>query len=234
MKIELKDVWRVYSVGDLAIHAVQGVNLPIAAGEFVAIVGHSGSGKSTLLSLMGGLARPTRGVVLYDSVDLWKLRDDERSEIRNLKIGFIFQFASLIPTLDALDNVALPVLFSPSPRPKVEVYANARELLALMGLEDKQHAYPNELSGGQQRRVAIARALIHHPAVILADEPTGDLDEENEAEVIRLLLHTRRRYGSALVLVTHNRTLARHADRLLHMKNGNLVYEDLPNRLARN
>jgi ABC-type lipoprotein export system ATPase subunit len=234
MMIELKDVWRVYTVGGLAIRAVQGVNLSIAPGEFVAIVGHSGSGKSTLLSLMGGLARPTRGTVLFDSADLWKLGDDERSEIRNLRIGFIFQFASLIPTLDALDNVALPAMFSSFPRPKSEVYRKAQELLALIGLEDKQHAYPNELSGGQQRRVAIARALIHHPAVILADEPTGDLDEETEAKVIRLLLDTRRRYGSALVLVTHNRSLAHHADRLLRMKNGSPMYEDLRNRLARN
>ncbi|PZP62198.1 MAG: ABC transporter [Azospira oryzae] len=234
MMIQLKDVWRVYMVGDHAIEAVRGVSLAIASGEFVAIVGHSGSGKSTLLSLMGGLARPMRGAVLFDSANLWALSDDERSEIRNKKIGFVFQFASLIPTLDALDNVVLPYMFSPWERRKTDIYEEARELLVMVGLEDKLHAYPNELSGGQQRRVAIARALINHPAVILADEPTGDLDEETEADVIKLLLEARRRYGSALVLVTHNRNLAHTADRLLHMKNGSLIYEDLRNRSARN
>jgi putative ABC transport system ATP-binding protein/lipoprotein-releasing system ATP-binding protein len=213
---------------------VRGVSLAIASGEFVAIVGHSGSGKSTLLSLMGGLARPMRGAVLFDSANLWALSDDERSEIRNKKIGFVFQFASLIPTLDALDNVVLPYMFSSWERRKTDIYEEARELLVMVGLEDKLHAYPNELSGGQQRRVAIARALINHPAVILADEPTGDLDEETEADVIKLLLEARRRYGSALVLVTHNRNLAHTADRLLHMKNGSLIYEDLRNRSARN
>lgn len=232
--IQLKDVWRVYMVGDHAIEAVRGVSLAIASGEFVAIVGHSGSGKSSLLSLMGGLARPMRGAVLFDSVNLWALSDDERSEIRNKKIGFVFQFASLIPTLDALDNVVLPYMFSSWERRKTDIYEEARELLVMVGLEDKLHAYPNELSGGQQRRVAIARALINHPAVILADEPTGDLDEETEADVIKLLLEARRRYGSALVLVTHNRNLAHTADRLLHMKNGSLIYEDLRNRSARN
>ena len=232
--IQLKDVWRVYMVGDHAIEAVRGVSLAIESGEFVAIVGHSGSGKSTLLSLMGGLARPMRGAVLFDSANLWALSDDERSEIRNKKIGFVFQFASLIPTLDALDNVVLPYMFSPWERRKTDIYEEARELLVMVGLEDKLHAYPNELSGGQQRRVAIARALINHPAVILADEPTGDLDEETEADVIKLLLEARRRYGSALVLVTHNRNLAHTADRLLHMKNGSLIYEDLRNRSARN
>lgn len=232
--IQLKDVWRVYMVGDHAIEAVRGVSLAIASGEFVAIVGHSGSGKSTLLSLMGGLARPMRGAVLFDSANLWALSDDERSEIRNKKIGFVFQFASLIPTLDALDNVVLPYMFSSWERRKTDIYEEARELLVMVGLEDKLHAYPNELSGGQQRRVAIARALINHPAVILADEPTGDLDEETEADVIKLLLEARRRYGSALVLVTHNRNLAHTADRLLHMKNGSLIYEDLRNRSARN
>ena len=232
--IQLKDVWRVYMVGDHAIEAVRGVSLAIASGEFVAIVGHSGSGKSSLLSLMGGLARPMRGAVLFDSANLWALSDDERSEIRNKKIGFVFQFASLIPTLDALDNVVLPYMFSPWERRKTDIYEEARELLVMVGLEDKLHAYPNELSGGQQRRVAIARALINHPAVILADEPTGDLDEETEADVIKLLLEARRRYGSALVLVTHNRNLAHTADRLLHMKNGSLIYEDLRNRSARN
>lgn len=234
MMIQLKDVWRVYMVGDHAIEAVRGVSLAIASGEFVAIVGHSGSGKSSLLSLMGGLARPMRGAVLFDSVNLWALSDDERSEIRNKKIGFVFQFASLIPTLDALDNVVLPYMFSSWERRKTDIYEEARELLVMVGLEDKLHAYPNELSGGQQRRVAIARALINHPAVILADEPTGDLDEETEADVIKLLLEARRRYGSALVLVTHNRNLAHTADRLLHMKNGSLIYEDLRNRSARN
>lgn len=220
--IELKDLWRVYEVGDQVIEAVRGVSLGVAAGEFVSIVGHSGSGKSTLLSMIGGLAKPSRGVVMIDEEDIWARDDAFRSEIRNSGIGFIFQFASLIPTLTAIENVQLPLMFG-SANGRADPNGEARELLGLVGLSDKLQAYPNELSGGQQRRVAIARALYNKPKLILADEPTGDLDEETEAEVMDLLLRTTRRNRAAFLLVTHNRGIAESADRMLKMKNGCLA-----------
>lgn len=220
--IELKDLWRIYRVGDLSIEAVRGVSLKIEAGEFVSIVGHSGSGKSTLLSMVGGLARPTRGSVVIERDDIWARDDDFRSVLRNRKIGFVFQFASLIPTLTALDNVVLPHMFNGAGIDQA-AYGEAQRLLEVVGLADKVHAYPNELSGGQQRRVAIARALVNRPKLILADEPTGDLDEETEIEVMDLLLKTARASGAAFLLVTHNRSIAQTADRMLQLKHGILT-----------
>lgn len=220
--IELKDLWRVYRVGDLSIEAVRGVSLKVEAGEFVSIVGHSGSGKSTLLSMIGGLARPTRGAVMIDGIDLWSRDDDFRSEVRNQKIGFVFQFASLIPTLTSAENVVLPHLFNGTGVTR-EALDDALRLLGLLGLAEKADSYPNELSGGQQRRVAIARALMNRPRIILADEPTGDLDEETEAEVMDLLRGASREYDAAFLLVTHNRSIAQSADRTLHLKHGSLA-----------
>lgn len=219
MKIELDDVWRVYRVGDQGIEAVRGVGLQVARGEFVCIIGHSGSGKSTLLSMIGGLARPTRGTVALDGVNLWQRDDRYRAALRNQRIGFVFQFASLIPTLTAIDNVALPSLFGAA-RDARAVEAEAAALLERVGLRDKFTALPNELSGGQQRRVAIARALLNRPRLILADEPTGDLDEDTEADAITLLRDSAREFGAAFVMVTHNRAIARGADRALEMKAG--------------
>lgn len=220
--IELRDLWRVFEVGGQAIEAVRGVSLEVAAGEFVSIVGHSGSGKSTLLSMIGGLARPTRGAVLVEGVDIWSRDDDFRSSVRNRKIGFVFQFASLMPTLTAVENVALPHLFNGFGVTREEL-DDAERLLNRLGLAERADAYPNELSGGQQRRVAIARALVNRPMIILADEPTGDLDEETEAEVMDLLRRASREYGAAFLLVTHNRSIAQSADRMLHLKRGSLA-----------
>jgi putative ABC transport system ATP-binding protein/lipoprotein-releasing system ATP-binding protein len=222
MTIELNDLWRVYQVGDQPIEAVRGVSLRIDTGEFVSIVGHSGSGKSTLLSMIGGLAKPSRGSVVIDGVDLWSRDDDYRCVVRNKKIGFVFQFASLIPTLTAIDNVVLPYMFNGagvgSP-----AYQHAQQLLERVGLAEKVDAFPNELSGGQQRRVAIARALVNRPVIILADEPTGDLDEQTEAEVMDMLLKSAREYRAAFLMVTHNRAIAQSADRMLQLRNGGLA-----------
>ena len=220
--IEVRDLWRVYEVGSQIIEAVRGLTLTVRAGEFISIVGHSGSGKSTLLSIVGGLARPTRGTITFDGIDIWQRDDAFRAAFRNANIGFVFQFASLIPTLDAVENVALPQMFSNGAR-KPSGHAKAKELLDLVSLSDKYEAFPNELSGGQQRRVAIARALINQPRIILADEPTGDLDEETEAEVMNFLFRSSRRHNAALVMATHNLALAQNADRMLRMKNGTLT-----------
>ena len=209
-------------IGDQRIHAVSTVSVDITPGEFVAVIGHSGSGKSTLLSMMGGLTRPTSGTVVFEDQSLWGQRDARRSLVRNERIGFIFQFSSLIPTLTALDNVVLPRMFGRE-RVSADVYAQAETLLDTVGLAEKINCYPSELSGGQQRRVAIARSLINRPRLLFADEPTGDLDEETEAEVMDLLLQTLNQDGTALLMVTHNNALAGRADRVLRMKDGRLL-----------
>ncbi len=220
--IAVRDLWKVYTVGDQRIEAVRGISLELEEGEFVSIVGHSGSGKSTLLSMVGGLTRPSRGSVTVDGVEICSLDDDRLSGLRNRKIGFVFQFASLVPTLRAVDNVALPALFDQSSVTRAH-YETAAELLRLVGLGDRMEAYPGELSGGQSRRVALARALMNRPRVLLADEPTGDLDEQTEAEVMDLLLRVNREQETTLLMVTHNTTLAAKAGRVLRMKEGGLA-----------
>ncbi len=196
------------------------VSLEIKNGEFVSIVGHSGCGKSTFLSMLGGLTEPTKGGILIDNVDIWRLNDMEISDLRNKKIGFIFQFASLIPTLKAIENVVLPVVFNSGHHSRKELYERGRELLCRFKLSDKINAYPSELSGGQQRRVSIARAFINKPEIILADEPTGDLDEQTEKEVMDFFLKTNEKEGITFVMVTHNLSLAKETNKILYMKEG--------------
>lgn len=219
--IELQRLCRSYQIGDQVIEAVDNVSLSVGSGEFAAIIGHSGSGKSTLLSMIGGLARPTSGKVLIDGEDIWARDDAFRSDFRNARIGFIFQFASLIPTLNAIENVALPRTFG-GRRCKAADEEEAIMLLEKVGLGERLFSYPNELSGGQQRRVAIARALINRPVLLLADEPTGDLDEETEAEVMELLLSSYREFKAAFLMVTHNRAIAEGASKRVRLKNGAL------------
>jgi len=214
--IELKAATRTYQSGGSTISAVDSVSLAVAKGEFVAVVGHSGSGKTTLVSLMGGLTRPTAGKVLIDGIDIWELNNIELAQLRSEKIGFCFQFSSLMPTLDCMDNVRLPASFARGGRGDP---GHAMELLETVGVPDKARAYPSELSGGQQRRVAIARALVNDPQIILADEPTGDLDESTEADIMELFegLH---RKGVTIIMVTHSRILASKAQRILTMNAG--------------
>lgn len=218
--ITIRELWKVYEVGEQKIEAIKDVSLEVETGEFVSIVGHSGCGKSTFLSMLGGLTEPTKGSILIDDKNIWELNDLEISHLRNKKIGFIFQFASLMPTLKAIENVVLPIIFNDSTHNRKELYERAGELLNRLGLSEKINAYPSEISGGQQRRVAIARAFINKPDIILADEPTGDLDEYTEKEVMDFFLETNKKEGITFVMVTHNQSLARETNRILYMREG--------------
>jgi putative ABC transport system ATP-binding protein/lipoprotein-releasing system ATP-binding protein len=219
--IVAENLTKIYRIGDRDIEAVVDVGFKIEDGEFVSIVGHSGSGKTTLLSMIGGLTKPTRGRVLIDDVDIWSLSETELSTLRNEKIGFMFQFSSLIPTLTALENVMLPATFSHNK--KWDVAVRGEEMLDLVELSHRINSYPSQLSGGEQRRVAIARALINKPKIILADEPTGDLDHETERDVMDLFLKINKEFGTTFLLVTHNPDLAKKAERRLVMDQGRII-----------
>ncbi len=200
--IELNRLSKTYTVAGMMIQAVKPVDVAIQRGEFISIVGHSGSGKSTFLSLIGGLARPDSGSVVIDGVDIRSYDDGGLSRLRNEKFGFVYQFASLIPTLTAAENVLLPTAFG-----KRKAAGDAENLLTLVGLRDKAERYPSELSGGEQQRVAIARAFIRDPEIILADEPTGDLDEETEAEIMEFFEKINKEKKVTMIMVTLVRSL---------------------------
>jgi ABC-type lipoprotein export system ATPase subunit len=202
--------------------AVAGLDLEVETGRFAAIVGRSGSGKSSLMAMIGGLSRPSHGTVMVDGIDIWALSDDALAAFRNGRIGFVFQFASLLPTLRLIDNVALPAMLGGPPAAEA-VYAKAGSLLARMGLRDYLDAYPSEVSAGEQRRAAIARALINDPTLVLADEPTSDLDEQTEIEIMDELMAVNREFGTTLLLVTHNLALAEQAEQIVHISNGAVV-----------
>lgn len=222
--IEVKELTKTYKVGSDIIKAVDHVNLEVKKGEFISILGHSGSGKTTLLSLIGGLTKPDSGTVRIDGTDIWSISDNELSELRNRKINFIYQFASLIPTLNIIENVLVPTAFRPKDE-QINYYDFAMELLEMVGIKDKAQSYPAQLSGGQQRRAAIARAFINNPEIILADEPTGDLDEETEAEIMDLFRRMNRTKGITFIIVTHSSELARQTDKRYRMANGMLKEE---------
>jgi len=215
--IEVKGVTKSYDIKGQILKAVDNVSFPVKKGDMVSIIGHSGSGKTTLLSLIGGLAKPDSGQVLIDEVDIWSMDDDSLSAFRNKKISFIYQFSSLIPTLTALENIMLPTAFGHYGE---DIEGYAKELLAVVGLKDKIGAYPSHLSGGQQRRIAIARAFINRPEIVLADEPTGDLDEETEAEVLTLFSRVNAENETTFIIVTHNKEIAARASKQLKMSNG--------------
>ncbi|MEK6581185.1 MAG: ABC transporter ATP-binding protein [Nitrospirota bacterium] len=217
-QIEIIDILKIYTIGDLNIRAVDNVSMKIEKGEFLSVVGHSGSGKTTLISIMGGIIRPTTGRVLFEGIDISSLNDEKLSEYRNEKIGFMFQFASLLPILTAKENVLLPRIFSPKGKSKNG--KEAEEYLDMVGIGEKINAYPSQLSGGQQRRVAIARALMNDPQVILADEPTGDLDEETEAEIMELFKRLNKEKKVTFIFITHNLDLARQAQKQIRMTHG--------------
>lgn len=208
------------------VEAVAGVNLHVDAGEVLAICGRSGSGKSTLLAILAALCSPSAGTIRIEDVDPWSLPRDRLAEFRGQRVGFVYQFAGLLPTLRAVDNVALPALVAG--RDLTAITARAAELLAEVGLAKRLSAYPTELSGGERRRVALARALINDPPLLLADEPTGDLDEQTEAEILRVLLAHSRQPGRAAIIVTHSAALAARADRVLYMQAGRIVDERTP------
>jgi ABC-type lipoprotein export system ATPase subunit len=221
--ITLHDVAKVYAVSkEVTVPAVRNANLHVERGEFVIITGRSGSGKTTLLNLVAGLTRPTMGEVLLDGVEVWKLPDKEQSLLRNQRIGFVFQFFSLLPSLTSLENVMLPAMFGPNNNQEA-VKARARQLLEQVGLVDKLHAYPRQLSGGQQQRVVIARALMNEPELLLADEPTSDLDEQTEHEIMALFQEIHARTGVTALLVTHTAELGRYGTRSIQMAGGEIV-----------
>jgi ABC-type lipoprotein export system ATPase subunit len=204
------------------VKAVEGVNLTIRDGQFMMIVGRSGSGKTTLLSLIGGLTKPTSGTVKIGGLDLWSMDDLAQSRFRAEKIGFVFQIPSLLPTLTVLDNVKLPSMFS---KKNENVGEKAVSLLQMVGLSEKAHAYPSQLSVGQQKRVALARALMNEPEIVLADEPTSDLDKATELEIMTLMEKVRADGPRTLVMVAHNLELERYADEVRTMSNGVLDQE---------
>jgi ABC-type lipoprotein export system ATPase subunit len=210
-----------YEQGKTRVDAVVGADLTVEAGELISIVGRSGSGKSTLLAMIGALTRPSEGEIVLSGESVWDLSESARSDLRRRRVGFIFQFSSLLPNLRAIDNVALPAMLGGEVAPET-AYARAHDLLTRVGLSCRASAFPGEMSGGEQRRVVVARALINAPRLLLADEPTSDLDEETEEEIVALLDALRRDEGFALLLVTHNRDLAALADRKLEMKQGRL------------
>ena len=218
---ELRDVAKVYGQGDTAVYAVRDLDLHIDAGEFVAVVGPSGSGKTTLLQLLGGLDRPSSGAILFEGRDLAELRDAALTRLRLDTIGFVFQQFNLIPTVSAGENVALAL--APRRLKPDERDARVRELLVAVGLERRAHHLPRALSGGEQQRVAIARALANEPRVLLADEPTGNLDSTTGAEVVALLRHLCDEHGHTIVLITHDDGVAAVADRTIRMRDGRVV-----------
>ena len=220
--IELKQVYKIYHMGDTDVHALDGVDISIEKGEFVAIVGQSGSGKSTAMNIIGCLDVPTSGTYFLGGVDVSTMEDDQQAEIRNKMLGFIFQQYNLIPKLNVLENVELPLLYAGVP--EKERRQRALKALERVGLEDKCKNLPSQLSGGQQQRVSIARALAGDPSVILADEPTGALDSRTGREVLNFLKQLNRE-GNTVVLITHDNSIAVKADRIIRLQDGKVIYD---------
>ncbi len=217
--LKVSNLWKTYGQGEGKVDALRGVDLTIEKGEFVAVVGASGSGKSTLLHLLGGLDRPSSGKVYIDGESIYDYKEDRLAIFRRRKVGFIFQFFNLLPVLDVEENISLPALLD-----NEEVEGGLmEELLGLLGLKDRRTHLPSELSGGQQQRVSIGRALFNRPAIILADEPTGNLDSVTSKEVIDLLKMAMKKYNQTLILITHDINVAAMADRVITLKDGEIV-----------
>ena len=221
--LQVENLTRIYGEGENEIKALNDVSFSVEKGEFVAIVGASGSGKSTLLHLIGGVDRPTGGRVLVDGRDVYRQNEEELAVFRRRQVGLIYQFYNLIPVLTAEENLTLPVLMDGRPvnRDRVE------ELLKLLKLEARRNYLPNQLSGGQQQRVSIGRALMNAPALVLADEPTGNLDSENSREIMRLLRYSNKTYRQTMIVITHDENIALSADRILSLEDGKLVRDEV-------
>lgn len=217
--LETIDLKKTYGKGDTAVHALDGVNLKVENGEFVAIVGTSGSGKSTLLHMLGGLDRPTSGKVFVDGKDIFSLKDEALTIFRRRKIGFVFQSYNLVPVLSVYENIILPIQLDGGKEDRKYV----DQVIETLGLSKKLNSYPNQLSGGQQQRVAIARAIAAKPAIILADEPTGNLDSKTSQDVLGLLKITSERFSQTIVMITHNEEIAQMADRIIRIEDGRIV-----------
>jgi putative ABC transport system ATP-binding protein len=223
--IQLEHIDKTYQTGDVAVHAVRDVSVQIARGEFVAVMGSSGSGKSTLMNVLGCLDRPTRGRYLLDGHDVSTLNRNALAEIRNQKIGFVFQGFNLLSRTSALENVELPMLYTPKMLRGVEQRERARRALASVGLSEREHHHPNQLSGGQQQRVAIARSLANNPALILADEPTGNLDTQTSIEIMGVF-QTLNEQGITVIMVTHEIDIANYTRRMIVMRDGRIVTDE--------
>ena len=221
--IEVKNLCKVYGSGETKVEALKNINLNIEQGEFVAIVGPSGSGKSTLLHLLGGVDKPSSGEVIIKGESIYKLKEKELSILRRRKLGFVFQFFNLIPVLTAEENIEMPVLLDGNKIDKK--YMN--ELLKLLGLEERRNHHPSELSGGQQQRVSIGRALANKPSIILADEPTGNLDSKNSKEVLELLKYCAKKYNQTLIMITHDPSIALQADRVITIEDGTIKQDEV-------
>lgn len=220
--IKIVDVQKTYKMGSVEVQALRGVSFEIAAGSMVSIMGPSGSGKSTLLNIIGCLDQPTLGTYELDGVDIGKLNDNQLAEIRNKKVGFVFQSYNLLRRTSALANVELPLIYAGASQRR----QRALEALARVGLADRAHHKPNELSGGEQQRVAIARALVTDPHIILADEPTGNLDSKSGAEIMAIFQQLNREQGMTIVLVTHERDIAEYTQRIIHVRDGMIEHNE--------
>jgi len=229
--VSLRDIHKIYDSGEVQVHAVRGVSLDVHKGEFVAVMGASGSGKSTMMNLLGCLDRPTRGTFLLDGIDVSKLDRNELADIRNQKLGFVFQGFNLLARTTALENVELPMLYGPKRLPTKVMHQRAMHALEIVGLADRSEHYPSQLSGGQQQRVAIARALVNNPQVLLADEPTGNLDSKTSVEVMGVFQKLNEQ-GITIMMVTHELDIAHYCKRNLVFRDGRIVSDtQLENRL---
>ncbi|AYF54330.1 peptide ABC transporter ATP-binding protein [Clostridium sp. K25] len=217
------DLCKSYGNNSTKVEALKNINLSINQGEFVAIVGASGSGKSTLLHLLGGIDKPTSGTVMLDDIDIYSLKEKKLSILRRRKIGFIFQFYNLIPVLTAEENIIMPLLLDNKKQDKEYI----DELIKLLDLSNRRYHLPSQLSGGQQQRVSIGRSLAYKPSIILADEPTGNLDSKNSKEIIELLKYSVKKYNQTLVIITHDLNIAKQADRIITMEDGLIVKDEV-------
>ena len=225
--ISIRDLSKTYSMGEEPVHALQAVSLDIGSGEFVAVIGPSGSGKSTLMHILGCLDQPDSGTYLLDGQDVSRLTDDEISRVRNKKIGFVFQGFNLLSRTSALENVELPLLYDTQTiLTAAERRRRALEALHTVGLEGRERHHPNQLSGGQQQRVAIARALMTQPAILLADEPTGNLDSRTSTEIMDLFQKLNRERGLTIVLITHEHDVAAYGSRIIEFKDGRIISDE--------
>ena len=219
--LELKDAWKVYKMDSVEVPAVKGINLKIKKGEFVAVIGASGSGKSTVLNIMGALDNVTKGQIFLDGIDITKLSESKLARIRGSKIGFVFQSFNLHPTLSVYENIALPMRIHEFD--EKEIQETVPKIIKLIGLEHRVSHLPTQLSGGERQRVAIARALSTNPSMILADEPTGNLDSKTGAEIIKLFTNLHKKEKKTIVLVTHEQDIAKHAERIITLKDGKVL-----------
>ena len=223
--IEIRDLVKIYTLGEVEVRALDGVNLTIHEGEFVAIMGPSGSGKSTMMNIIGCLDRPTTGTYVLDGTDVSSLSRDQRAIIRNSKIGFVFQSFNLLARTSAIENVELPLLYADITMTRTQRHEAARAALTRVGLADRENNHPSQLSGGQQQRVAIARALVTKPAIILADEPTGNLDSRTSVDVMRIFRDLNDE-GRTIVLITHESDIAQRAKRIVHVRDGRIQQDE--------